>query len=150
MVRGPWNNDPGLRDSFTFMTQWQGDDTRNIMMLINDVPNNVGMDMWPWNGQRVYFADGEPRAYFEVWRDAFATGVVESSVFRTLVRGEELVLPLTVMELNVATGVVRDASVALDSLVIPNSGRVEIKCIVASEGNMNEVVAYVTVVDSVD
>ena len=145
VVRGPWNDDASLGDSFTFSVQWQGDDTKNIMMLINDIPNNAGMGVWPWNGQRVYFANGQPFASFLVWNDAFAKGVIESSVYVTTTAGTLPSLPSTVKELNVATGKISDVAVKWDSATFPAAGVFEVKGVASATGNMNEVIAYVTV-----
>jgi len=150
VVRGPWNNDVSLRDSFTFSVQWQGDDTRNIMMLINDIPNNVGMGVWPWNGQRVYFSEGQPYASFKVWNDAFATNVIESVVYLTVVEGEKPVLPTRIKNLDVGTGVVSDVDVTWSDMVFSGVGTVTIDGVATCNGNMKEVVARIMVVSSLD
>ena len=147
LIRNPWNDDPALGSSFTYSAQWQGDDTKNIMMLINDIPDNLGMGVWPWNGQSVYFAGGEPRASFLVWNDAFAIAVVESSVYVTTTVGKSATLPTTVKNLNVATGVITDVAVTWDSALFSTAGVFEIKGIASATGNMNEVAAYITVVE---
>ena len=152
LVGGP-ANDPnpwvsGLPDSFTHTVQTQGAHTIDIMKLVNDVPNNIGMGVWPWNGQAVYFTGGQPRASMLAFTQAFATGVVESAVYVSTNKGVAPKLPLTVKELNVATGKIADVAVKWDAITPAKfavEGVFEVKGTAEAKGNMNEVTAYITV-----
>ena len=147
-VAGPWN--PDLPSSFTRTAQTQGDDTVNILTLINDVPNNVGMGVWPWNGQSVFFTGGQARAGMLAFTQSFATGVVESGVYASTAKDVAPILPATVKELTVATGELADVAVEWDeisSASYANAGVFEVKGTAAAKGNMNEVTAFVTVAE---
>lgn len=102
--------------SFTYTTQSQGDDGIDIMKTINDVPNNVGMGVWPWNGHSVYGVSGTLRASFLSWNDAFAKNVVESAKSVVTSKGQAPALPSTVKSLDVATGVISDVPVTWDAV----------------------------------
>ncbi|MDR1157912.1 MAG: glycosyl hydrolase 53 family protein, partial [Oscillospiraceae bacterium] len=127
-----WMNNPNYPVGYSYSIQHQGDDTMRIMELINDVPNNAGQGVWPWNGQSVYFTGGstwiqnpdgswapvyfppQPNASFKVWNDAFAKNVVESRIYAVTAKGVAPALPATVKSLDVATGVVADVPVVWD------------------------------------
>jgi len=100
---------------FEYSIQSQGDDAIDLMKTINDVPNNVGVGVWPWAGTRVFGAgrgdDGTLRASFKAWNDAFAKNVIEDRVFVAAARGEMPELPATVRSLDLATGQISDVPV---------------------------------------
>ncbi|MDR1428479.1 MAG: glycosyl hydrolase 53 family protein, partial [Bifidobacteriaceae bacterium] len=104
-----WMSNPNHPVGFQYSIQSQGDDTIDIMKTINDVPNNVGQGFWPWAGTNVYGtgsgANGTLRASFKAFNDAFAKNVVESGLYARTMAGTAPVLPATVRNLNVATGV---------------------------------------------
>ena len=143
------NNHP---DGFTYTNQSQGDDTAELLKIINDVPDNRGQGVWPWAGTNVFFtgsgANGTARASMKVWNDAYATSVVESGVYATTNRGVAPVLPATVKNLNAATGEITQVPVtweAIDPANYAEAGSFTVKGTAASTGNMDEVAATVTV-----
>ncbi len=104
-----------------FTPQIAGDIAIDIMKTINDVPNNAGQGVWPWNGQSVYGVREDGNDYtlyasFKAWNDAFAKNVVESSVSATATAGQTPALPETVKSLDLATGAVSDVKVSWDSI----------------------------------
>ena len=105
---------------FVYTTQSQGDDTMDVMKVINDIPNNVGTGVWPWAGTNVYGtgngANGTLRASFKVFNDAFAKNVVESGVSAVTDQGRAPALPATVKSLDLATGVTSDVPVTWDPI----------------------------------
>jgi arabinogalactan endo-1,4-beta-galactosidase len=107
-----WMDNPNYPVGYAFNIQTQGDDTIRIMETINDVPNNIGQGVWPWNGQSVYFTGGQPRASFKAFNDAFAKNVLESVVSVVVEPDAQAALPSTVKSLDVATGVVTNVPVA--------------------------------------
>jgi hypothetical protein len=111
-----WMSNPNYPVGTVYSVQFQGDDTIRIMQTINDVPNNVGMGVWPWNGQSVYFTGGQPRASFKAWNDAFAKNVLENKVFAATAVGVAPALPATVKSMDVATGAVSDVPVVWDAV----------------------------------
>ncbi len=105
---------------FVYTTQTQGDDTADVMKVINDIPNNIGTGVWPWAGTNVYAtgsgANGTLRASFKVFNDAFAKNVVESGVSVVTDQGCAPALPATVKSLDLATGVTSDVPVTWDTV----------------------------------
>lgn len=101
-------DDPNHPVGFQYSVQSQGDDTADIMKVINDIPNNVGTGVWPWAGTNVFAtgsgSSGTLRASFKVWNDAFAKNVVESSLYAATPPGASPALPATVTSLDLATG----------------------------------------------
>ena len=145
------NNHP---DGFTYTNQSQGDDTAELLKIINDVPDNRGQGVWPWAGTNVFFtgsgANGTARASMKVWKDAYATSVVESGVYATTDKGVAPVLPATVKNLNVATGEVTQVPVtweAVHTADYAEAGSFTVKGTASSTGNMDEVTATVTVLN---
>jgi arabinogalactan endo-1,4-beta-galactosidase len=143
------NNHP---DGFAYTVQSQGDDTAELLKIINDVPDNRGQGVWPWAGTNVFFtgsgANGTARASMKVWKDAYATSVVESGVYATTDRGVAPVLPATVENLNVGTGEITQVPVtweAIDPTEYAEAGSFTVRGVAASTGNMDEVAATVTV-----
>ncbi len=147
--------DPSLPTTFRRNDQSQGDMTVDLMKLINDVPNNVGQGVWPWNGQAVYFTgatgnNGVPYSSFLAFSQAFATNAVESSVYVVTESGTAPELPATVKDINAATGTVTDVPVSwgtVDEASYASAGTFEVSGTAAASGNMNEVKAIVTVED---
>ncbi|MDR2505126.1 MAG: glycosyl hydrolase 53 family protein, partial [Oscillospiraceae bacterium] len=157
-------DNPNHEVGFEYSVQSQGDDTIEILKLINDVPNNVGQGVWPWNGQAVYFGGGwyqnaegtwsqsppTTLASLKAFKDAFATGVIESTVYVTTKKGVAPTLPETVKELTVSDKSVSAVTVTWD---VPQDasydelGVFEIFGTAAAKGNMVDVVAIVTVVE---
>lgn len=113
-------SDPNHPVGFTYTVQSQGDDTMNVMKVINDIPNNVGTGVWPWAGTNVFGtgfgANGTLRASFKVWNDAFAKNVVESHVFAATHAGMAPKLPTTVASLDLQTGARSDIGVTWDPI----------------------------------
>ncbi|MHB8061549.1 MAG: glycosyl hydrolase 53 family protein [Ruminiclostridium sp.] len=143
------NNHP---DGFAYTTQSQGDDTAELLKIINDVPDNRGQGVWPWAGTNVFFkgsgANGTANSSMKVWTDAYTTSVVESGVYATTNKGAAPVLPPTVKNLNVATGEITDVPVTWDTIdpaSYTEAGTFTVKGTAASTGNMNKVTASVTV-----
>jgi len=103
---------------FQYSIQSQGDDTIDLMKLINDIPNNAGDGVWPWAGTRVFATgrgdDGTLRASFKAWNDAFAKNVLEDRISLVAPAGEDPALPETVRSLDPATGEVREVPVKWD------------------------------------
>lgn len=118
-VRDPMA-DPNHPVGFNYTVQSQGDDTMDIMKVINDIPNNVGTGVWPWAGTNVFAtgsgANGTLRASFKVWNDAFAKNVVESSLYVGTCKGVSPVLPATVKSLDLQSGVTSDVGVTWDAV----------------------------------
>lgn len=113
-------SDPNHPVGFTYTVQSQGDDTMNIMKVINDIPNDAGTGVWPWAGTSVFGtgfgANGTLRASFKVWNDAFAKNVVESQVYAATRAGVAPRLPTTVHSLDLATGATSDVGVTWDPI----------------------------------
>jgi len=157
--RADAKSDPNHPEGFQYSIQSQGDDTAELLKIINDVPDNRGQGVWPWAGTSVFFTgsswwgagDGEPRASMKVWKDAYAENVVESSVYVTTKKGEEPVLPSTVKNLDVFTGVITDVPVEWDTIdpeKYAEQGSFTVKGTADTEGNMKDVVAIVSVQES--
>ncbi|HHW01079.1 MAG TPA: hypothetical protein GXX36_16210 [Clostridiaceae bacterium] len=155
--RADAKSDPNHPEGFQYSIQSQGDDTAELLKIINDVPDNRGQGVWPWAGTNVFFTggwgatQGEPRASMKVWKDAYATNVVESGVYVTTKEGEAPVLPSTVKNLDVATGVITDVPVewdAIDPQKYAESGTFTVNGIADTEGNMKDVVATVSVLET--
>jgi len=150
-----------------YSTQMAGDIGIEIMKVINDVPNNVGQGVWPWNGQSVYGVDvggcgsrdSTLQASMKSWNDAFAKNVVESSVSVATLPGVAPVLPATVKSLDVATGEITDVAVewdVIDPAAYAEAGTFTVsgKAVVTvpAEGRgkaMDDVTATISVVDVV-
>ena len=111
-----WMSNPNFPVGTTYNTQSQGDITIDIMEVINDVPNNAGMGVWPWSGQSVYGTGSTLRAGFLAWNDAFAKNVVEAANSVVTVSGEAPVLPATLKSVDVATGVATELPVVWDAV----------------------------------
>ena len=115
-----WMDNPNHPVGFQYSVQSQGDDTMDIMKTINDVPNNVGMGVWPWAGTNVYGTGRGDNATlfasFKVWNDAFAKNVVESSVSVATPVGKAPALPESIQSLDVATGTVSSVPVKWDDI----------------------------------
>ena len=113
-----WMADPNHEVGFKYSIQSQGDDAMNIMKTINDVPNNVGMGVWPWAGTNVFGSgrgdNATLNASFKVWNDAFAKNILESDISVVAEEGETADLPDTVKSLDLATGEVKDVQVDWD------------------------------------
>ena len=142
--------DPSLPTSFRRSDKSQGDMTVDLMKLINDVPNNIGQGVWPWNGQSVYFTGGQPYSSFLAFSQAFATNAVESSVYVVTESGTAPELPATVKNIDAATGAVTDAPVvwsAVSEASYASAGTFEVTGTVTTDGNMKETKAIVTVTD---
>ncbi|HZC72591.1 MAG TPA: glycosyl hydrolase 53 family protein [Jatrophihabitans sp.] len=111
-------SDPNHPVGFTYTVQSQGDDTMDVMKLINDIPNNAGTGVWPWAGTNVFGtgfgANGTLRASFKVWNDAFAKNVVESHVYAATPAGVAPDLPATVHSLDLQSGAMSDVNVSWD------------------------------------
>jgi len=155
--RADAKSDPNHPEGFQYSIQSQGDDTAELLKIINDVPDNRGQGVWPWAGTNVFFTggwgatQGEPRASMKVWKDAYATNVVESGVYVTTKEGEAPVLPSTVKNLDVATGVITDVPVewdAIDPQEYAKSGTFTVNGVADTEGNMKDVVATVSVLET--
>ena len=148
-----------------FTVQLAGDIAIEIMKTINDVPNNAGKGVWPWNGQRVYGVNTEENehsytlyASFQAWNDAFAKNVVESSISVTTAAGEAPVLPETVKSMDMATGEIIDVEVnwdAIDADAYAAAGIFEVSGVadvnVSDKGRgqaMKDVTAIVTVLEA--
>lgn len=148
-----------------FTVQLAGDIAIEIMKTINDVPNNAGKGVWPWNGQRVYGVNSEENehsytlyASFQAWNDAFAKNVVESSISVTTAAGEAPVLPETVKSMDMATGEITDVEVnwdAIDADAYAAAGIFEVSGVadvnVSDKGRgqaMKDVTAIVTVLEA--
>jgi arabinogalactan endo-1,4-beta-galactosidase len=105
---------------FAYSIESQGDDTIDIMKVINDVPNNAGTGVWPWAGTQVYATgrgdEGTLRASFKAWNDGFAKNVLEDRVFVHSSSGQTPTLPATVRNLDLATGQVSDVGVDWEPL----------------------------------
>jgi Arabinogalactan endo-1,4-beta-galactosidase len=149
------NNHP---DGFQYTIQSQGDDTAELLKIINDIPDNRGQGVWPWAGTNVFFTRNRgvnqtARASMKVWKDAYATSVIENNIYVTTDKGVAPVLPSTVKNLNVATGEISNAAVKWDD-IDPDSyaeaGRFTVKGIAASTGNMKEVTATVDTIISIN
>ncbi len=110
----PQGSPEGTR--FVCNAQTQGDDGIEIMKVINDVPNNVGQGVWPWNGQSVYGTGGTLRVGFLAFHDSFAKNILESNVGLTTGKGEYPSLPRTLKSMDVATGVITDVPVVWDAV----------------------------------
>jgi arabinogalactan endo-1,4-beta-galactosidase len=113
-------SDPNHPVGFNYTVQSQGDDTMDIMKVINDIPNNVGTGVWPWAGTNVFAtgsgANGTLRASFKVWNDAFAKNVLESSLYVGTCKGVSPVLPVTVKSLDLQSGVTSRVRVIWDAV----------------------------------
>ena len=156
--------DPNHEVGFQYTIQSQGDDTMNIMKTINDVPNNVGMGVWPWAGTNVFGSgrgdNATLNASFKVWNDAFAKNVVESEISTVTATGTAPALPETVKSLDVATGTISDVTVdweAIDASAYAQTGTFTVQgtanVTVPEEGRgkeMTAVTATVHVMDKVD
>ncbi len=105
---------------FEYSIQSQGDDTIELMKLINDIPNNAGDGVWPWAGTRVFATgrgdQGTLRASFKAWDDAFAKNVLEDRISVAAPAGGDPALPETVRSLDPATGEVREVPVKWEPL----------------------------------
>ncbi len=142
-----------------YSVQMAGDIAIEIMKTINDVPNNAGQGVWPWNGQSVY-GSGRRNEYtlqasMLAWNDAFAKNVVESNISVAAVGGE-VVLPETVKSLDVATGEITDVPVVWDPIPEDAEGTFTIsgqaQVTVPEEGRgkaMTDVTATVAFVDAI-
>jgi len=154
LVGGPASNPnpwvSGLPNTFTRTMQYMADYTVDLLNLINNVPGNAGMGVWPWNGQSVYGTGGTLRAGMLAFTHAHATGVVESGIYITTPEELAPALPATVKELNVATGETSEAAVswnAVNPASFATPGTFTVTGTAAAKGNMNAVTAYVTVVE---
>ena len=146
----PWVS--GLPTSFTYTIQSQGDDTISIMKTINDAPGNVGMGVWPWDAQGVYFTGGQPRASMLAFSQAFASNAVESGVYVTTKVGEAPTLPTTIDDIDPKTGVIQHSTISwgdVTSSQYAAVGTFEVAGTVNTSGNMKDATAYVTVADFV-
>jgi len=165
--RVPWNNegDPTMP---TMVTRGRIDQGRHVidqLMLINDIPNNVGMGMWPWggSGQSQTFSGGtgnRPWIAALAYVQSFATGVIESNVFVTTTPGTYPDLPATVGQLlrggpRGAAGnweaPIHDVAVVwdtIDSADFHQSGTFIVSGLADTQGNMTRVNAFVTVLES--
>ncbi|HCC35393.1 MAG TPA: hypothetical protein DEQ02_07085 [Ruminococcaceae bacterium] len=123
--------------SFRYTVQSQGDDGIDIMKTINDVPNNVGQGVWPWNGSSVYqvrpgggrTGPATLQASFKSWNDAFAKNVLESDFGFVTKIGTPITLPATIKSLDVATGAITNVPVVWDSFdnsVFTNGGSITV------------------------
>ncbi|RIJ78644.1 hypothetical protein D1871_01425 [Nakamurella silvestris] len=154
-------DNPNHPVGFKYSVQSQGDDTMDIMKLINDVPNNVGTGVWPWAGTQVYGsgsgANATLNASFKVWNSAFAKNVVESSLYSATGRGVAPALPATVRSLDLTTGVASDVPVVWNPIdpgsyattgTFAVTGTAQVSVPAAGRGvAMTAVVATVDVVD---
>ncbi|MDR1061267.1 MAG: glycosyl hydrolase 53 family protein, partial [Clostridiales bacterium] len=156
---GSYSNDPNEPAGSVPSVQKQGDDFARIMQILNDTPDNIGAGVWSWAGAGTgqygpvnFTTSGpqrEPYASMKVFKDAFATGVVESGVYVTARQGSLPDLPAAVTELDVQTGAtalvpVEWAPVNGEQL-ISASGYV-VEGAAAAKGNMSAVRAYVSVI----
>ena len=152
--RADAKSDPNHPEGFQYSIQSQGDDTAELLKIINDVPDNRGQGVWPWAGTNVFFTSnwgtmqGQPLASMKVWKDAYAKNVVESSVYLTTKKGEAPVLPSTVKNLDVSTGLISDVSVEWDSIdpeEYGEPGTFTVNGTAVTSGNMKDVVAIISV-----
>lgn len=117
-----WLDNPNYPVGTEFTVQMAGDIAIEIMKTINDIPNNAGQGVWPWNGQRVYGVDTDEDGSFtlyasmKAWNDAFAKNVVESNISVATVAGEAPILPATVKSLDIATGEISYVEVIWDTI----------------------------------
>jgi arabinogalactan endo-1,4-beta-galactosidase len=153
-VGSGWDVDPNHPDGFVRSVQTQGDDTIELLKIINDVPDNKGQGIWSWAGTNVYFTgrdnNGTARASMKAYLDAYATSVVESDIYVTTYEGIAPVLPSTVKNLDTASGEITDAAVTWDEYapsLYNKEGSFTVNGIAASTGNMNKVTAIVTVLE---
>jgi arabinogalactan endo-1,4-beta-galactosidase len=118
-ITDPLSN-PNHPVGFTYTVQSQGDDSMDVMKVINDVPNDVGTGVWPWAGTNVFGtgfgANGTLRASFKVWNDAFAKNAVESRLYVATDKGAAPDLPATVKSVDLQTGVTSAVAVAWDPI----------------------------------
>jgi len=123
---GLWNTSLNrLPTSFSRNWMWQGQDVMNIVTLTNDVPNNAGQGVWPWNAHtsgRGYWsnaagtslanaAGGQPNASFLSWSQGYALNALEKGIYITTIAGEDLVLPETVKSVDAKTGEITEFAV---------------------------------------
>ncbi|MBQ6540783.1 MAG: glycosyl hydrolase 53 family protein [Oscillospiraceae bacterium] len=157
-ISSPLDN-PNYPVGTRYSTQMAGDIAVEIMKTINDVPNNAGQGVWPWNGQSVYGtgrgANSTLQASMLAWNDAFAKNVVESDISVPAVGGE-VVLPETVKSLDVATGEITDVPVVWDAVpedaagTFTVAGQAQVEVPAEGRGKaMTDVTATVTVVDAI-
>lgn len=113
-------SDPNHPVGFSYSVQSQGDDTMDVMKVINDIPNNVGTGVWPWAGTSVFGtgsgANGTLRASFKVWNEAFAKNVVESEVYAATRTAVAPRLPKKVHSLDLRSGAMSEVGVTWDPI----------------------------------
>ncbi|MCL2843813.1 MAG: glycosyl hydrolase 53 family protein, partial [Oscillospiraceae bacterium] len=140
----------------------QGRHVIDQLMLINDIPNNVGMGMWPWggSGQSQTFSGGagnRPWIAALAYVQSFATGIIESNVYITTEPGVAPALPTTVSELVRGgtcgsagnwEGTLTNVSVvwdAIDPADFEETGTFVVNGTANAAGNMTRVQAFITV-----
>jgi arabinogalactan endo-1,4-beta-galactosidase len=157
-LTGQTTGDPNHPTGFTASVQSQGEDLIGIMTIINNVPNNVGQGIWTWagSGQGQYgpvnFVNSgtnrQPYASMKVFKDAFATNVVESGVHVTTYPGRAPALPATVRNLDIAMGAATDVPVLWEDVpaaAYDDVGAFTVIGVAEGTGNMSAVEARVTV-----
>ena len=122
---------------------------QEYLTIVNDVPNNAGMGVWPWSGSG---SNGSFRSSQLAFAISHATGVVESGIYATILKGTAPALPATVKELKVSDGTVAEVPVAWSAIDPEDYAEIGATFTVSgtaeAQGNMNRVTATVTVVDT--
>ena len=141
---------------FVFTPQTQGDEFARLFSIMCDLPDNVGQGVWTWRGTGVNFAssgtdsDREPHASIKVYKDAFATNVLENGLYVTTEAGNRPILPATVKNIDLATGVTSDVPVAWDNIPASSytaTGTITVIGVAQTNGNIKAVTANITVAE---